>query len=153
MWKKFKELNLLLKIIIGFIAIIFLPVTLLLLSVELLIKSFKSKKKIMSLVSILLVLFMGFIDYCFVDAFRLASDPEYIARLETEEQAKLEQEQKKKEETEQKAKEEQTQKKRKMPNKRLKRSKLRKKKKKNKKQNRNKKKRKIKRRNKRLKKK
>ena len=121
MWKKFKELKLGLKIIVGIIAIIFLPVTLLLLSVELLIKSIKSKKKILSVVSVLLVLVMLFINYSFIEGFKMAQDPEYIAQLEAEEQAQKEkeeaeqkakqaQEQKEKEEAEQKAKEEQEQK-------------------------------------------
>lgn len=90
MWKKFKSLKLGLKIIVGIIAIIFLPVTLLLLSIELLIKNIKSKKKISSVISIFLVLFMLLINYSFVEGIKLSQDPEYIAQLEAEEQAKEE---------------------------------------------------------------
>ncbi len=90
MWKKFKSLKLGLKIIVGIIAIIFLPVTLLLLSIELLIKNIKSKKKISSIISIFLVLFMLLINYSFVEGIKLSQDPEYIAQLEAEEQAKEE---------------------------------------------------------------
>ena len=88
MWKKFKSLKLGLKIIVGIIAIIFLPVTLL--SIELLIKNIKSKKKISSIISIFLVLFMLLINYSFVEGIKLSQDPEYIAQLEAEEQAKEE---------------------------------------------------------------
>lgn len=90
MWKKFKSLKLGLKIIVVIIAIIFLPVTLLLLSIELLIKNIKSKKKISSVISIFLVLFMLLINYSFVEGIKLSQDPEYIAQLEAEEQAKEE---------------------------------------------------------------
>ena len=90
MWKKYKSLKLSLKIIVGIIAIIFLPVTLLLLSIELLIKNIKSKKKISSVISIFLVLFMLLINYSFVEGIKLSQDPEYIAQLEAEEQAKEE---------------------------------------------------------------
>ena len=90
MWKKYKSLKLSLKIIVVIIAIIFLPVTLLLLSIELLIKNIKSKKKISSVISIFLVLFMLLINYSFVEGIKLSQDPEYIAQLEAEEQAKEE---------------------------------------------------------------
>ncbi|CDA11231.1 membrane protein [Intestinibacter bartlettii] len=90
MWKKFKSLKLGLKIIVGIMAIIFLPVTLLLLSIELLIKNIKSKKKISSVISIFLVLFMLLINYSFVEGIKLSQDPEYIAQLEAKEQAKEE---------------------------------------------------------------
>ena len=90
MWKKFKSLKLGLKIIVGIMAIIFLPVTLLLLSIELLIKNIKSKKKISSIISIFLVLFMLLINYSFVEGIKLSQDPEYIAQLEAKEQAKEE---------------------------------------------------------------
>lgn len=105
MWKKFKELKLSLKIIIVIIAIIFLPVTLLLLSIKLLTKSIKSKKKILSVISIFLVLFMLLINWSFVEGIKLAQDPEYVAQLEAQEQA-----QKQKKATEEKAKQEQEQK-------------------------------------------
>lgn len=90
MWKKFKSLKLGLKIIVGIMAIIFLPVTLLLLSIELLIKNIKSKKKISSVISIFLVLFMLLINYSFVEGIKLSQDPEYIAQLEAKEQEKEE---------------------------------------------------------------
>lgn len=45
MWQKFKNMNGILKIIIGIIAIILLPVTLVLLSMEFLIKSIENKNK------------------------------------------------------------------------------------------------------------
>lgn len=44
MWKKFKELRLVFKIIVGIIAFIFFPVTLLLFAIELFIRSIKNKK-------------------------------------------------------------------------------------------------------------
>lgn len=56
MWKKFKELNLILKIIVGIIAIRFLPLTLLLLSVEFLVKNIKSRKVSGIVISGILVL-------------------------------------------------------------------------------------------------
>ena len=120
MWKKFKSLKLSLKIIVGIIAIIFLPVTLLLLSIEWLIKNIKSKKKISSVISIFLILFMLLINYSFVEGIKLSQDPEYMAQLEAKEQAqkgkieaekqnaiaKQQQEQKVKSEQKSKAKEE-----------------------------------------------
>lgn len=90
MWKKFKSLKLSLKIIVGIIAIIFLPVTLLLLSIEWLIKNIKSKKKISSVISIFLILFMLLINYSFVEGIKLSQDPEYMAQLEAKEQAQKE---------------------------------------------------------------
>lgn len=90
MWKKYKSLKLSLKIIVGIIAIIFLPVTLLLLSIEFLIKSIKSRKKITSVISFFLVLFMLLINYSFVEGIKLSQDPEYMAQLEAEEQAQKE---------------------------------------------------------------
>ena len=56
MWKKFKSLKLSLKIIVGIIAIIFLPVTLLLLSIEWLIKNIKAcdKKRMAAVMAILI---------------------------------------------------------------------------------------------------
>ena len=105
MWEKFKELKIGLKILIVIIAIILLPITLLLLSIKLLIKSIKSKKKILSVISIFLVLFMLLINWSFVEGIKLAQDPKYIAQLEAKEQA-----QKQKKITEEKAKQEQEQK-------------------------------------------
>lgn len=90
MWKKYKSLKLSLKIIVGIIAIIFLPVTLLLLSIEFLIKSIKSRKKITSVISFFLVLFMLLINYSFVEGIKLSQDPEYMAQLEAKEQAQKE---------------------------------------------------------------
>ena len=90
MWKKFKSLKLSLKIIVGIIAIIFLPLTLLLLSIEWLIKNIKSKKKISSVISIFLILFMLLINYSFVEGIKLSQDPEYMAQLEAKEQAQKE---------------------------------------------------------------
>ena len=90
MWKKYKSLKLSLKIIVGIIAIILLPVTLLLLSIEFLIKSIKSRKKITSVISFFLVLFMLLINYSFVEGIKLSQDPEYMAQLEAEEQAQKE---------------------------------------------------------------
>lgn len=90
MWKKYKSLKLSLKIIVGIIAIIFLPVTLLLLSIEFLIKSIKSRKKITSVISFFLVLFMLLINYSFVEGIKLSQDPEYMAQLEAEEEAQKE---------------------------------------------------------------
>lgn len=90
MWKKFKSLKLSLKIIVGIIAIIFLPVTLLLLSIEWLIKNIKSKKKISSVISIFLILFMLLINYSFVEGIKLSQNTEYMAQLEAKEQAQKE---------------------------------------------------------------
>ena len=90
MWKKFKSLKLSLKIIVGIIAIIFLPVTLLLLSIEWLIKNIKSKKKISSVISIFFLLFMLLINYSFVEGIKLSQNTEYMAQLEAKEQAQKE---------------------------------------------------------------
>lgn len=45
MWQKFKSLNILLKVIIGIIAICFLPITLAVFSIEFLMKSIEAKNK------------------------------------------------------------------------------------------------------------
>lgn len=106
MWKKFKNLKLSKKIIIGIIAIIFLPVTLLLLSIKFLIKSIKAKKKVFSIISIFLVLFMLLVNYCVVDEIILMQDPEYVAKIEAEKKVRDEQAKREKAEARRKAEEE-----------------------------------------------
>lgn len=106
MWKKFKNLKLGKKIIIVIIAIIFLPVTLLLLSIKFLIKSIKSKKKVFSVISIFLVLFMLLVNYGVVEGIILMQDPEYMAEIEAEHKVRDEQAKKEKAEARKKAEEE-----------------------------------------------
>lgn len=106
MWKKFKNLKLSKKIIIGIIAIIFLPVTLLLLSIKFLIKSIKAKKKVFSIISIFLVLFMLLVNYCVVDEIILMQDPEYVAKIEAEKKVRDDQAKREKAEARRKAEEE-----------------------------------------------
>lgn len=59
MWGKFKQLNTVLKIIIGSIAILAFPITILLFSCEMLIKSIKNKKIINIILSGMLVIFIS----------------------------------------------------------------------------------------------
>ncbi|EGT4002973.1 hypothetical protein ERM28_08760 [Clostridioides difficile] len=55
MWQRFKKLNLFLKIIIGFIVLLFFPVFLILLIAEFTVKSFKNKKIVRGLIGIFII--------------------------------------------------------------------------------------------------
>ncbi|HBG7748100.1 TPA: hypothetical protein KRE80_003651 [Clostridioides difficile] len=55
MWQCFKNLNLVLKIIIGFIVLLFFPVFLILLIAEFTVKSFKNKKIVRGLIGIFII--------------------------------------------------------------------------------------------------
>ncbi|MDI7817575.1 hypothetical protein QMM58_14465 [Clostridioides difficile] len=55
MWQRFKKLNLVLKIIIGFIVLLFFPVFLILLIAEFTVKSFKNKKIVRGLIGIFII--------------------------------------------------------------------------------------------------
>lgn len=112
MWKKFKELRLVFKIIVGIIAFIFLPVTLLLFAIELFIISIKNKKIaggiITGILSIILLFFSsGYVSALYegvtTDTIQLALEQK---EKEESEQARIQQDAKEKEEAEQKAKEE-----------------------------------------------
>lgn len=113
MWKKFKELRLVFKIIVGIIAFIFLPVTLLLFAIELFIRSIKNKKIaggiITGILSIILLFFSsGYVSALYegvtTDTTQLAQEQK---KKEEAEQARIQQDAKEKDEAEQKAEEEQ----------------------------------------------
>ncbi|MFL8713116.1 hypothetical protein Q3304_20275 [Clostridioides sp. GD02377] len=55
MWQRFKKLNIVLKIIIGFIVLLFFPVFLILLIAEFTVKSFKNKKIVRGLIGIFII--------------------------------------------------------------------------------------------------
>ena len=63
LWKKFKNLKVGGKIVVAIIAIILFPITLLLFTAELLMKSIKNKKIIGTIISGVLSLFLLFINY------------------------------------------------------------------------------------------
>ena len=66
LWSKFKNLKLGFKIIIGIIAIIFLPITLTLLVIELLIRSIKNRKVLGIIISGILTLVFLFSDVVYI---------------------------------------------------------------------------------------
>ncbi|UPA31862.1 hypothetical protein L0P85_06905 [Terrisporobacter glycolicus] len=112
MWKKFKELKLVFKIIVGIIAFIFLPVTLLLFAIELFIRSIKNKKIAGGIITGILSIILLFISSGYVSALYegVTTDTTQLALEQKEkeeaEQARIQQDAKEKEEAEQKAKEE-----------------------------------------------
>lgn len=107
MWKKFKELKTLPKIIVGIIAFIFIPFTLMILAVELFIKSVKNKKIFGSIVGLILSVILIFINIIFVEVMFTPTNPEKLASMEAEQKINEEQEAKARAEAEQKHKEEQ----------------------------------------------
>lgn len=115
LWSKFKNLKLGFKIIVGIIAILFLPITLTLLVLELLIRSIKNRKVLGIIISGILTLGLLFFDAIYVtgmyegittDSTELTSEQE---QQEKEAEAKAKAEQKQKEEAEKAAKEKQQQ--------------------------------------------
>lgn len=112
MWKKFKELRLVFKIIVGIIAFIFLPVTLLLFAIELFIRSIKNKKIAGGIITGILSITLLFFSSGYVSALYegVTTDTTQLALEQKEkeeaEQARIQQDAKEKEEAEQKAKEE-----------------------------------------------
>ena len=112
MWKKFKELRLVFKIIVGIIAFIFLPVTLLLFAIELFIISIKNKKIAGGIITGILSIILLFFSSGYVSALYegVTTDTTQLAleqkEKEESEQARIQQDAKEKEEAEQKAKEE-----------------------------------------------
>ena len=116
LWSKFKKLKLGFKIIIGIIAIIFFPITLTLLVIELLIRSIKNRKVLGIIISCILTLVLLFFDTTYIsgmyegittDSTELALEQE---QQEKEAEAKAKAEQKQKEEAEKAAKEKETEK-------------------------------------------
>lgn len=101
LWSKFKNLKLGLKIIVGIIAIIFLPITLLLFAIELLVRSIKNRKTlgiiISGILTIALLFFSGMHIYLMYAV--ATTDPAEVA-LEQEQMEKEEQEVNKKAEQE-----------------------------------------------------
>ncbi|MEW9079853.1 hypothetical protein [Terrisporobacter glycolicus] len=114
MWKKFKELRLVFKIIVGIIAFIFLPVTLLLFAIELFIRSIKNKNIAGGIIAGILSIILLFVSSAYVSGV-VTTDTTQLALEQKEkedaEQARIEQEAKEKEDAEQKAKEEEAKKK------------------------------------------
>lgn len=115
LWSKFKNLKLGFKIIIGIIAIIFLPITLTLLVIELLIRSIKNRKVLGIIISGILTLGFLFSDVVYItgiyegittDSTDLALEKE---QQEKEAEARAKAEQKQKEEAEKAAKEKEQQ--------------------------------------------
>jgi hypothetical protein len=115
LWSKFKNLKLGFKIIIGIIAIIFLPITLTLLIIELLIRSIKNRKVLGIIISGILTLGFLFSDVVYItgiyegittDSTDLALEKE---QQEKEAEARAKAEQKQKEEAEKAAKEKEQQ--------------------------------------------
>ena len=115
LWSKFKNLKLGFKIIIGIIAIIFLPITLTLLVIELLIRSIKNRKVLGIIISCILTLGFLFSDVVYItgmyegittDSTDLALEQE---QQEKEAEARAKAEQKQKEEAEKAAKEKEQQ--------------------------------------------
>ena len=93
LWSKFKNLKLGFKIIIGIIAIIFLPITLTLLVIELLIRSIKNRKVLGIIISGILTLVFLFSDVVYItgmyegittDSTDLALEQEQQEKKETE---------------------------------------------------------------------
>lgn len=105
LWSKFKNLKLGFKIIVGIIAIIFLPITLLLFAIELLVRSIKNRKTlgiiISGILTIALLFFSGMHIYLMYAV--ATTDPAEVA-LEQEQMEKEEQEAKQKAEQEAKEK-------------------------------------------------
>ena len=106
LWSKFKKLKLGFKIIIGIIAIIFFPITLTLLVIELLIRSIKNRKVLGIIISGILTLVFLFSDVVYItgmyegittDSTDLALEQE---QQEKEAEAKAKAEQKQKEDAE-----------------------------------------------------
>ena len=108
LWSKFKNLKLGFKIIIGIIAIIFLPITLTLLVIELLIRSIKNRKVLGIIISGILTLVFLFSDVVYItgmyegittDSTDLALEQEQQEQ-EKEAEARAKAKQKQKKETE-----------------------------------------------------
>lgn len=115
LWSKFKNLKLGFKIIIGIITIIFLPITLTLLVIELLIRSIKNRKVLGIIISGILTLVFLFSDVVYItgmyegittDSTDLALEQE---QQEKEAEAKAKAEQKQKEDAEKAATEKEQQ--------------------------------------------
>lgn len=66
MWKKFKELRLVFKIIVDIIAFIFFPVTLLLFAIELFIRSIKNKNIAGGIIAGILSIILLFVSSAYV---------------------------------------------------------------------------------------
>lgn len=117
LWSKFKNLKLGFKIIIGIIAIIFLPITLTLLVIELLIRSIKNRKVLGIIISGILTLVFLFSDVVYItgmyegittDSTDLALEQEQQEQ-EKEAEARAKAKQKQKEDAEKAAKEKEQQ--------------------------------------------
>ena len=117
LWSKFKNLKLGFKIIIGIIAIIFLPITLTLLVIELLIRSIKNRKVLGIIISCILTLVLLFSDVVYItgmyegittDSTDLALEQEQQEQ-EKEAEARAKAKQKQKEDAEKAAKEKEQQ--------------------------------------------
>ena len=76
LWKKFKNLKVGGKIVVAIIAIILFPITLLLFTAELLMKSIKNKKIIGTIISGVLSLFLLFINYTLIYTLFTPASPE-----------------------------------------------------------------------------